>query len=76
MQYLIPAKMTGSQNKLSSPPTPFETRGRNVTVCPANIYCYHSDTFSFSEMLSASLCKYTDNRSQHSRTKYYLINMT
>jgi hypothetical protein len=42
--YRIPAKMIGGQNKFSSPPTPFETRGRNVTVCPANTCCYHSGT--------------------------------
>jgi hypothetical protein len=35
------------------PTAPFETRGRNVTVCPANICCYHSNTFSITEMLSA-----------------------
>jgi hypothetical protein len=51
--YLVPAKMIGSQNKFSSPPTPFETRGRNVTVCPANICCYHSNIFPVTEMLSA-----------------------
>jgi hypothetical protein len=26
--------LVGDQNKFSSPPTAFETRGRNVTVCP------------------------------------------
>jgi hypothetical protein len=34
---LIPAEMIGGQNKFSSPLTPFETRGRNVTVRPANM---------------------------------------
>jgi hypothetical protein len=50
--YLISVEIVGSQNKFSSPPTPFETRGRNVTVCPANMCCYHSNTFSITEMLS------------------------
>jgi hypothetical protein len=39
-----PTKM-GSQNEFSSPPTPFETHGRNVTVFPADIFCYHSQYF-------------------------------
>jgi hypothetical protein len=38
--YLIPAKRKGGQIKFSSPPTPFEASGRNVTVCPENICCY------------------------------------
>jgi hypothetical protein len=42
-----------SKQVLSSPLAPFETRGRNVTICPANISCYHSNTFSITEMLSA-----------------------
>jgi hypothetical protein len=61
----VPDKMMGGQNKFSSPHTPFETRDTNVTACPANIYCSHSDTFSITEMLSAY---YTDTCSQHSRT--------
>jgi hypothetical protein len=52
--YRIPAKMIGSQNKFSSPPTPFETCGRNVAICPAHICHYHSGTFSITEMLSAN----------------------
>jgi hypothetical protein len=51
--YIIPASMIDSENKFSSPPTPFETHGRNDTVCPANICCYYSNTFSVTEMLSA-----------------------
>jgi hypothetical protein len=51
--YVVPSKMIDRQNNFSSPPTPFETRGRNVTVCPANIFCYHSNSLSVTEMLSA-----------------------
>jgi hypothetical protein len=52
----ISAKIIGGQNKFSSPPTPFETRGGNVTVCPANMFCYHSGTFSVTEMLLSAYC--------------------
>jgi hypothetical protein len=52
--YIVPGKMIGHQkNNFFSPPTPFNTRGRNVSVCSANICCYHSNTFSITEMLSA-----------------------
>jgi hypothetical protein len=51
--YFIPVEMIGSQNKFFSPPTPIETHGRDVTVCPANICWYHSNTFSITGMLSA-----------------------
>jgi hypothetical protein len=51
--YRIPAMMIRRQNKFSSPPTPFETRGKNVTVCPANICCCHSGNFYNTEILSA-----------------------
>jgi hypothetical protein len=71
--YLIPAKMIGSQNKFSSPPTPFETRGRNVTVCPANICCYFSD---LKFCLPATLCKYTDVLNTRDRTNSYMISVT
>jgi hypothetical protein len=33
----IPTRLIGGQNKFSSPPTPYETHGMNVTICPANI---------------------------------------
>jgi hypothetical protein len=48
--HLVPVELRGSQNKFPSPPTPFETRGRNVTACPANICCSQSGT-SITEML-------------------------
>jgi hypothetical protein len=51
--YVVPSKMTGRQNNFSSTPTPFETRGRNVTVCPAKICCCNCNTFYITEMLSA-----------------------
>jgi hypothetical protein len=51
--YVVPSEMVGRQNNFSSPPTLFETRGRNVTVCPANICCCDSDTFFITEMLPA-----------------------
>jgi hypothetical protein len=41
---VVPNTMIDRQNNISSPPAPVETRGRNVTVCPANIFCYHSNT--------------------------------
>jgi hypothetical protein len=57
-QYHSPTKLMGRQNKFSSPPTPFETRDRNVTVGPANICCYHSNTFSITEMIFACYTLY------------------
>jgi hypothetical protein len=51
--YVVSRKIIDLQKNFSSPPTPFETRGRNVTVCPAKICCYHSNTSSITEMLSA-----------------------
>jgi hypothetical protein len=56
--YIVPSKMIRRQNNFSSPPTLFETCGRNVTVCPANIRCYHSNTFSITKCcLPATLYK-------------------
>jgi hypothetical protein len=50
--YLVPVKLRGGQNKFPASPTPLETRGTNVTVCPANICGSQSGT-SITEMLSA-----------------------
>jgi hypothetical protein len=76
MLHLIPAEVTGSKNELSSPLTAFKTRGRNITVCPASIYCFHSIlSLLLKCCLSTMLYKYTDNCSQHSRrNKLFLDN--
>jgi hypothetical protein len=50
--HVFPSKMIGRQNNFSYHPTPLETRGRNATVCPENISCYHFNNFSITEMLS------------------------
>jgi hypothetical protein len=62
--------MIDRQNKLFSPLTPFETRDRNVTVCPANICCSITLILSLllKSCLSATLYKHTNSCSQHSRT--------
>jgi hypothetical protein len=56
-QRFIQTKMRGGQNKFPFPPTHFETYGSNVTVCPENISCHHSGTFSITVMLSAYYIK-------------------
>jgi hypothetical protein len=43
--YLVPAKLRGGQNKFSSPPFPFETRGNIITTCPANIAALSPSVF-------------------------------
>jgi hypothetical protein len=74
--YLIPTKLICGQNQFSSPPTPFETRGRNVTICPANICCYHCGTSSILKCsLPTTLYKYTNTCSQHSRTNLTLTSL-
>jgi hypothetical protein len=65
--YIVSSKIIGRQNDFS-PPTPFETCGRNVTVCSANICCYRSNTFSITEMLSVSINIQTIVLNTHEQT--------
>jgi hypothetical protein len=56
----IPTRLVGGQNKFPSNPTPFETYGRNVTVCPANIYNKQrnsSKVNNFGRIISANCCQ-------------------
>jgi hypothetical protein len=59
--YRIPTEIRGGQNIFRCYPNPFETRGRNVTVCPANMYCCHTGTLkcSLSTTLKCSVMEYT-----------------
>jgi hypothetical protein len=48
-------RLEGSQNKLYPPPTAFETRGRNVTVCPESICYKQSNTEKVNTMEELSV---------------------
>lgn len=74
---LNPNLAVGGQNKFSSLPAPSETRDRNVTVYLANTCWYRCGSFCITEILPvATLFKFTDSCSQHSRTNSVWVSVT
>jgi hypothetical protein len=75
--YVVPSKMIGCQNNFSSPPTPFETHGRNVSLS-----CKHLLSFYYFLHYWNAICLLHSTNIQtillntHEQTNSSLINVT